>query len=130
MLDTSAYTAFKRGRPSAVVPISQAQMILLPAVVMGELLAGFEIGSRRQQNRDELDAFWQSSRVRLVEITDQTSERYALIYAFLRRNGRPIPTNDLWIAASAMEHSARLLTADSHFLNLPQILVTFLDSPV
>lgn len=128
MLDTSAYTAFKRGWPSAVTPIRQAQTILLPTIVMGELLTGFEIGSRRQQNRDELDAFRQSSRVRFVEITDQTSERYALIYAYLRQNGRPLPTNDLWIAASAMEHSARLLTADSHFLNLPQILIEFLDS--
>jgi hypothetical protein len=61
-------------------------------------------------------------RVRLVPVIADTAERYALIYAYLRQKGRPIPTNDLWIAASAMEHSAELLTADGHFLHVPQII--------
>jgi tRNA(fMet)-specific endonuclease VapC len=68
-------------------------------VVLGELLAGFEIGRRRQQNRAELQEFQQSARVRLAEITEETAERYARIYAYQRGIGRPIPTNDLWIAA-------------------------------
>ncbi len=59
----------------------------------------------------------------VAPIVSATAERYARIYAYLRKNGHPIPTNDLWITASAMEHSAELLTADAHFLLLPQILV-------
>lgn len=126
LLDTSAYAAFKRGHPEAVAALRTAPMILLPIVVLGELLAGFEAGNRREQNREELQRFLQSGRVRLASHGEGTAERYALIYAYLRKNGRPIPTNDLWIAASAMEHSVRLLTADAHFLNLPQILIDFL----
>ncbi|NOX61747.1 MAG: type II toxin-antitoxin system VapC family toxin, partial [Chloroflexi bacterium] len=56
-------------------------------------------------------------------ISQETAERYARIYAYLRQIGRPIPTNDLWIAASALEHNAELLTADRHFLAIPHILV-------
>ncbi len=126
MLDTSAYAAFKRGHPQAVTAVRKAAKILLPTAVLGELLAGFEAGSRRDWNREELRQFRQSDRVHLVACTEETAERYAMIYAYLRQNGRPIPANDLWIAASAMEHSAQMLTADAHFLNLPQILVAFL----
>ena len=126
MVDTSAYALFKRGHTDAISQIRKASTILLPAVVLGELWAGFEIGSRRTTNRDELDAFLASSRVSTIPIINETAERYARIYAYLRRNGRPIPTNDLWIAASAMEHSATLLTADAHFLLIPQILVEHL----
>ena len=126
MLDTSAYALFKRGHPDALSQIRKASTILLPAIVLGELWAGFEIGSRRTTNREELDAFLESSRLSATPVINETAERYARIYAYLRRNGRPIPTNDLWIAASAMEHSATLLTADAHFLHIPHILVEHL----
>ena len=122
MLDTSAYTAFKLGDATVLEAIRKAPKILIPLIVFGELLAGFEAGSRREQHRQELISFLQSPRVRLVPVIADTAERYALIYAYLRQKGRPIPTNDLWIAASAMEHSAELLTADGHFLHVPQII--------
>ncbi|MCD4739537.1 MAG: type II toxin-antitoxin system VapC family toxin [Anaerolineae bacterium] len=122
MLDTSAYTAFKLGDSTVLEAIQKSPKILIPLIVFGELLAGFEAGSRREQNRQELTSFLQSPRVRLVPVIADTAERYALIYAYLRQKGRPIPTNDLWIAASAMEHSAELLTADGHFLHVPQII--------
>ena len=128
MLDTSAYVAFKRGHPDAVRAIQQASKILIPIIVLGELLAGFEGGSRTQKNRAELDSFQKSPRVRIVPITLETAERYAHIYAHLKANGRPIPTNDLWIAASTMEYSAELLTGDAHCLNVSQILVTYVAS--
>ncbi|MDX1417811.1 MAG: type II toxin-antitoxin system VapC family toxin [Candidatus Promineifilaceae bacterium] len=126
MIDTSAYAMFKRGHPEAISQIRKAEVILLPVIVLGELWAGFEIGSRRTTNRNELDAFLASSRVRVAPIINETAERYARIYAYLRENGRPIPTNDLWIASSAMEQSAVLLTADAHFLQVPQIIVEHL----
>jgi tRNA(fMet)-specific endonuclease VapC len=127
LLDTSAYSAFKKGRSEAIEAIQQAQQILIPTIVIGELLAGFEVGKRRQKNRMELEAFLDSPRVSIAPLTGETAERYAHIYAYLRKNGRPIPTNDLWIAASAMEHSAELLTNDNHFLNVVQILVTYIN---
>ena len=126
MLDTSAYAAFKRGQQRAIEALRRPRVILLPSIVLGELLGGFEVGTRCAQNRQELEAFRQSERVSIVPITDETAERYARVYAHLRRVGRPIPTNDLWIAASAMEHGAELLTADAHFLHVPQIIVTYI----
>lgn len=128
MLDTSAYSAFKRGRPEAIEALRQASSILLPSIVLGELLAGFEVGGRCQENRRELAEFQRNPRVRAVQITEDTAERYARIYAHLRSAGRPVPTNDLWIAASAMEHGAELLTTDRHFLDVPQIVVRYFAS--
>jgi len=61
--------------------------------------------------------------VRLALIGEATAERYAVIYASLRSSGQPIPTNDLWIAASAMEHGTELVTLDRDFSHVPQILL-------
>ena len=128
MLDTSAYAAFKRGTLEAVTSLRKTRSILLTPIVLGELLAGFEVSNQSKQNRTELQEFIHSPRVHTVPITMETSERYASIYAHLRSVGRPLPTNDLWIAASAMEYSATLLKADSHFLNIPQIIVLHISS--
>ncbi len=122
-LDTSAYSAFKRGHRGVVSHLRRADEILLPSVVLGELLGGFEAGRRPQRNRDELLLFLDSPRVRLVSIGEATAERYAVIYASLRAMGQPIPTNDLWIAASAMEHGTELVTLDGDFAHVAQILV-------
>ena len=128
MLDTSAYSAFKRGNPEAIDLLRKAPDILLPVIVLGELWSGFESGSKRETNRHELDAFLSSPRVLVVQAGIETAARYAVIHAYLRANGRPIPTNDLWIAALAMEHGIALFTADAHFLQLPQILVSHISS--
>ena len=85
--------------------------------------AGFELGNHRQRNRDELTEFLAVPRVAIVDVTQATGQRYAHIFAYLRREGTPIPTNDIWIAALAMEHGIELLTADSHFRRVPHILV-------
>jgi tRNA(fMet)-specific endonuclease VapC len=122
-LDTSAYSAFKRNHADVVRHLRRAQQILVPTIVLGELLGGFAAGGRALRNRDELRLFLQSPRVRLVSITADTAERYAVIYAALRASGNPIPTNDLWIAASAMEHGTELVTLDRDFRHIAQILV-------
>ena len=127
MLDTSGYAAFKRGHPEVIDTLRQVPSILIPSIVVGELLAGFEVGSRRRENRRELTEFQRSPRVRTVQITQETAVRYARIYAYLRSIGRPIPTNGLWIAAAAMEHGSELLTMDNHFQDVPQIAVRFIN---
>lgn len=126
LLDTSAYSAFKRGHGEVVEHIRAAGGILLPAVVIGELLAGFGLGTRAARNRAELDAFCASPRVRVVDLSWATAERYATIYSHLRAAGKPVPTNDLWIAATAMEQGAAVITADRHFLDMPQVIVVLL----
>ena len=123
LVDTSGYTAFKRGHPAALAAIRATEQILLSTVVLGELLAGFAAGTQRERNRSELDQFLTGPRVMTVPVTAITAERYAHIYLYLRTAGKPIPTNDLWIAAAAFEHGAELLTADGHFSYVPQVVV-------
>lgn len=122
LLDTSAYSAFKRGHDEALAHIRSAGRIFLPVVVIGELLAGFEGGSKRDQNRSELDAFCASPRVIVPPLTRSSAERYAAIYHYLRAAGTPVPTNDLWISAVGMELGAVIVTMDGHFKLIPQII--------
>lgn len=114
-LDTNAYTAFKRGDPTITAVLQHTPDIIVNVTVLGELLAGFAAGTRVSTNRSELTQFLSSPRVRIVTSTSATADLYALIYAALRRKGQPIPTNDLWIAASCLEHGTALLTLDAHF---------------
>jgi len=126
LLDTSAYVAFMSGHPRAVDAVREAEEVFLSATVLGELLAGFAGGNRRERNERQLAKFVESSRVGIVDVDDDTATRYAAIHAALRVAGKPIPTNDLWIAASAMQHGLHVLTLDAHFLRAPQILTIFL----
>ena len=118
LIDTNAYTAFMRGEADTVEVLAHGESLYLSSVVLGELLAGFAAGSREARNRMELSRFLDSPRVQVLPVTADTADSYALIYAALRRKGQPIPTNDLWIAASALEHNAMLLTKDAHFLQI------------
>lgn len=123
VLDTSAYPAFRRGAIAAVEAIQLAETIFVPTIVVGELLFGFALGSRPEQNRRELDDFLSSPRVTISPITLSTAERCAWIHKHLRSTGKPIPTNDLWIAACTWDQGGVLLTADGHFEEVPQIMV-------
>ncbi|HSI58401.1 MAG TPA: type II toxin-antitoxin system VapC family toxin [Ideonella sp.] len=118
MIDTNAYTAFMRGEPAIVETIAHAERLCFNSVVLGELLAGFAAGSREAKNRSELAEFLNSPRLEVLDVTSETADSYALIYAALRRKGQPIPSNDLWIAASTLQHGMALLTLDAHFAHV------------
>jgi len=79
------------------------------------LLGGFECGSKIKQNRDELHQFLQSSRIRLFPITLDTANFYSQIYCSLKHKGKPIPSNDMWIAATALENGCVLCSYNKHF---------------
>jgi tRNA(fMet)-specific endonuclease VapC len=115
LLDTNAYTDFMLGVDEVVQVVAHAEKLYLNSIVLGELLGGFSAGSREAKNRAGLASFLDSPRVEVLPVTSQTADSYALVYVGLRRKGQPIPTNDLWIAASALEHGAALLTRDAHF---------------
>lgn len=123
LLDTSAYSAFMRGDEAIRRIVQSADEIYVTAVIVGELIGGFVGGSREDKNRGELRQFLGSERVHLVPVDDETAERYALILCDLRHKGTPVPTNDIWIAASAMQHGLRLVTRDSHYRNITQVIV-------
>ena|SRR2546428_9665065 len=126
LVDTSAYSAFMTGRPQAVNAIQEADEIYLNPVVIGELLAGFARGSKTRKNERELLEFLQSPRARVADIDEGTSRRYAVILNSLWKAGTPIPTNDLWIAATAMQHGLQVLTLDAHYVKIVQIVVQHL----
>lgn len=123
LLDTSGYSAFLRGHEGVGEAVRRADLLCVNPVIMGELIDGFENGGRKEKNYAELRKFLSSPRVDVVDIDVETSTRYATILGALRKAGTPIPTNDLWIAASAMQHGLRVVTTDAHFLRVPQILV-------
>ena len=115
LLDTNAYAAFKRGMPDAVEVIAHTPRIGINSVVLGELLSGFAVGTREVENRQELELFLASQRVHQLVIDAATAAQYAVVYRELRHRGRPIPTNDMWIAASALQHGFAVFSDDGHF---------------
>ncbi len=123
MLDTSAYSAFLRGNGEIKRALQEADEIYLNAIVLGELYSGFAQGSREKKNREILRDFLSSPRIQIAGLDEETAERYAAIITYLRSKGTPIPTNDLWIAATAMQYGLKLLTTDGHYRSVPQIIV-------
>ena len=115
LIDTNIYAAFKRNDSVILDILRQAESIALNTVVLGELLAGFKGGTKEALNRKELDLFLDSPRVQFLAIEESTAEFFALVFNTLKQSGKPIPVNDIWIAASAMQHGRTLLTLDAHF---------------
>jgi tRNA(fMet)-specific endonuclease VapC len=114
-LDTSAYSALKRGHPFVVDRVRRSEEITLSTIVVGELLFGFRCGSCHRPDVDELEAFLSSPFVRLLPVTDVTADRFGRIAASLRAKGTPIFTNNIWIAAHAFEAGADLISFDQHY---------------
>jgi tRNA(fMet)-specific endonuclease VapC len=123
LLDTSAYSSFMRGHQGVKEAIQSADSISVNPIVLGELQAGFQHGRHSDKNRKTLKQFLASPRVRVVAMDEETAERYAVILNALWTVGRPIPTNDLWIAATAMQYGLTILTTDAHFKHVVQVLV-------
>jgi tRNA(fMet)-specific endonuclease VapC len=122
-LDTSGYSRLMRGQRSLQDRLEGADEVLLPVTVLGELYAGFRHGHREQENLSLLAAFRAQPGVVVLDTTDNVSQRYATVVSLLKRQGTPIPTNDIWIAAAALENGGRLVAYDSHFENVPGLIV-------
>ncbi|MDP2660279.1 MAG: type II toxin-antitoxin system VapC family toxin [Dehalococcoidia bacterium] len=123
LLDTSAYSVFMRGHAAIKHVVQHADEIYLSPIVLGELRAGFRRGRNREKNQRELRAFLSSPRVRGVGLDEETAERYAVIVDGLWKAGTPIPTNDVWIAASAMQYGLPIVTTDAHYQRVAQVIV-------
>ena len=115
LLDSNAYSGFMRGNGEIRDLVSTAEEVLLSATVVGEQLYGFRRGRRFEQNLAELRSFLQRPFVSFVPVGAVTADRYSRIMIALKAKGRPIPTNDVWVAAHAMETGADLVSADQHF---------------
>ncbi len=123
LLDTNAYTAFKRGQKDVLAILQHADMIGINTIVLGELAAGFLSGSKYKKNLEELNEFLDSPRVTIFSIDEETVAFYAKVYATLRKKGKPIPTNDLWIAATTLQHGCKLCTFDGHFQIIENLVI-------
>ena len=114
-----------RGDPQVKRALRGADEIILNPVVLAELRAGFLRGTQRTRNEQELQTFLDSPRVNTIPIDDEAADRYAVILTSLWKAGTPVPTNDIWIAASAMQHGLRVLTTDEHYCHINQVVVDY-----
>ena len=101
LVDTNTYTAFWKADREIAAIFEFADRLIFPFISVGELLAGFKLGNREQENRSRLDDLLSLDRAETLYPDRQTAECYASIFSELRRKGTPIPTNDIWIAALA-----------------------------
>ena len=123
LLDTNAVSAFFKGDRQVLACVSNAEHVYLSTIVLGELLAGFRLGTQFERNRALLDTFMACSTVEPVPVTTETADYYGRLILALRKKGKPIPVNDLWIAAQTMERGAVLITFDPHFDDIPGLRI-------
>ena len=121
-LDTNRYVDLCKGVTETVALLEEAETILLPFVVIGELRAGFAHGRRQAENERILRRFMFKDGVGALFADDQTTHHYASVFRQLRKQGTPIPTNDMWLAALVLQHNFALHARDKHFDHLPQIV--------
>lgn len=115
VLDTSAYSRMRSNHEQALDAVARAEAVYVPTIVLGELYAAFSLGRRERENRVALEEFLDEEFVSVLPVTADVAQRYGQLFAELRRKGTPIPINDVWIAAVALDAGARLLTFDSDF---------------
>lgn len=123
IFDTTAYSALNRGHPEIVALLRKSDRLVLPAVVVAELLAGFKGGVRERENRTGLERFVAQKGVEIAFIDSfETLEQYARLQDYARRRGRALSNNDLWIASVAAMRNTDLITFDRDFMVLNRIL--------
>jgi tRNA(fMet)-specific endonuclease VapC len=120
-LDANRFTDLARGLPDAVRIVETAEEVFLPFAVAAELKHGFRRGSRQHQNEALLAAFLAKPNCGLIFPDEVTLDLYADLQAQLAKQGTPIPSNDVWIAAVALQHDPFLYTRDDHFKQVPQL---------
>lgn len=113
ILDTNALSAVADGEPQAMDVVAGADRIAVPAVVLGE----YRLGIAQSRHRASYESWLREwiAAVMVLDIDDRTTHSYSAIGLELKRKGKPIPTNDLWIAALCRQHSLPLLSRDRHF---------------
>ena len=119
ILDTNCYTAYLAGDQEILQALNEAKITFMSIFVLGELYAGFKGGTREKENRSLLRKFLNKPSVIVVNASIETADLFGIVKNILKQIGRPIPINDVWIAAQALECGAALVTRDRHFLNIP-----------
>lgn len=128
LIDTNIYSLAMKGDVDVVNALRRMDVIGFSAISIGELFSGFKGGSRESKNREELNLFLDSPRVTVHPVDEGTADFYASILNNLRRAGKPIPTNDIWIAAIAFQYGYQLLSRDNHFSLIPGLTLLSLST--
>jgi predicted nucleic acid-binding protein len=121
LIDTNRYRDFCANVPEAVEQVQVAEHIFVSFITLAELRAGFLCGTVARKNERALMTFLASPRASVLFPDEETTHHYAQIFAQLRKQGTPIPANDIWIAALAVQHGLQLFSRDEHFDRLPQL---------
>ncbi len=123
LIDTNIYSLALRGDADVVATLRQVHHIGISTISIGELLSGFRGGTRERDNRQELGQFLDSPRVCLYTVDENSAEYYSSTLNQLKEQGTPIPTNDIWIAATALQHGLSIYTFDKHFSYIAGLLI-------
>ena len=120
-LDTNAYRLVMEGDANAVRLVRTCDVVVMPVPVISALRFGFLHGSKGRRIEGMLIRFLDQPRVEIASCDEATTPLYAQLKLQLKRQGTPIPINDVWIAALVLQHGAALLTRDSDFDHIPQL---------
>ncbi len=120
-VDTNAVIAYREGISVVCNLIDRTDMIFLPSVVLGELMYGAFNSAKPEENEKDITKF--SNNSVLIPIDEAVAIRYARVRSDLKKMGRPIPENDIWIAAICLELNVPLMSSDGHFDNIGNLKV-------
>ena len=123
LLDTNAYIRFLAGDVRVLNVLAGAERIYMSVFVLGELSAGFRAGRKGRENKNILDRFMEKPGVEVLDATRETADVFGLAKHSLKNAGTPIPINDVWIAAQALETGSILVTYDAHFQVVPGLRI-------
>ena len=118
LLDTNAFAALFRGDLEILEVLARAECVYASAIVMGELEAGFRGGSRYVENLALLERFLTRPTVDILPVSRDTGNCFGRVKSALKAKGKPLPINDVWLAAQCLETGAVLLTYDRHFATI------------
>lgn len=123
LLDTNAYVGYLRGDDKVLAYLGHAEMVFMSVFVLGELYAGFRTGEKEKENKRILENFLLKSTVSVLDASRETAEIFGLVKNSLKKIGKPIPVNDVWIGAHVLETGSILLTYDRHFVSIPGLRI-------
>ena len=121
LLDTNAYTKLLAGGTEVLNAVASAEAVFMSIFVLGELYAGFRGGTKNVKNRNILKKFLSRPTVKILNATSETAEIFGTVKNTLKKAGTPLPINDVWICAHAMETGSLIITYDRHFNKIPGI---------
>ncbi|MDR1304309.1 MAG: PIN domain-containing protein [Verrucomicrobiales bacterium] len=121
LVDANRFVDYSRADEDTRAMFDQAARIFFPFIVVGEIRAGTSITKHGREQQQILAELLARHDVAVIHSSDNTIRRYAEIYQQLVVRGTLIPTNDIWIAALALEHDLHLYTRDQHFRHIPAL---------